>query len=239
MYGGYGYGYGMGFDPTYIMVIIGALICMAASAGVKTTFARYSKVMSSTGLTGADMAQRIKSICGLGISIGHISGSLTDHYDPRSKRVNLSDSVMDSRSVAALAVAAHECGHAIQDQKSYLPLRLRHAIVPVANIGSTAAWPLIIAGLFINSSTGNMLITIGIWAFSLSVAFQIVTLPVEFNASRRALAILSDNGLMAGEELSAAKKVLRAAALTYVASAAASILQLLRLVILFGGRDRD
>lgn len=241
LYGGYGYGYGYGmhFDPTYIMVIIGAVICMAASAGVKSTFAKYSKVMSRTGMTGADMAMRIKSLCGLGITVGHVSGSLTDHYDPRTKRVNLSDSVLESRSVAALAVAAHECGHAVQDQRSYIPLRLRHAIVPVANIGSSAAWPLIIAGLFINSSTGNLLITIGIWAFSLSVAFQIVTLPVEFNASRRALAILSDNGLMDSEELGMAKKVLTAAALTYVASAAASILQLLRLVILFGGRDRD
>ena len=232
-------GFYYGFDPTYILVLVGAVICMLASAGVKMTFNKYSQVPTRSGMTGADMADRIISICGLGIGVGQVAGSLTDHYDPRTKVVSLSESVYGARSVAAVAVAAHECGHAVQDQKSYLPLRMRHAIVPVANIGSAAAWPLILIGLFINNQTGSLMIQIGIWAFSLAVLFQIVTLPVEFNASRRALAILSDNNLLDSEEMKGAKKVLRAAALTYVASAAASILQLLRLVILFGGRDRD
>ena len=164
---------------------------------------------------------------------------MTDHYDPRSKVLRLSDSVYGSASVAAVGVAAHECGHAIQHQKSYTPLMVRGAIVPVANLGSYAAWPLIIIGMFITSSTGSLLINIGIICFSLAVLFQLVTLPVEFNASRRAVQILGDTGILGQEELRGTRKVLGAAALTYVASAAAAILQLLRLLLLFGGRSDD
>lgn len=232
-YGGYGY---YGYDPTYILVLIGALLSLAASGYVKYTFNKYAMVQSVSGMTGAMTAQRIAGLCGLGIGIKHVGGSLTDHYDPRDKTVNLSDSVYDRSSVAAIAVAAHECGHAVQDQRNYIPLRLRHAIVPVANIGSYAAWPLILVGLFINGQTGIMFIQLGIWAFSLAVAFQIITLPVEFNASGRALRIIRDNGILEGSEFRAAKKVLFAAALTYVASAAASILQLLRLLLILNNR---
>ena len=169
----------------------------------------------------------------------HISGNLTDHYDPRNKTLSLSDSVYGSTSVAAVGVAAHECGHAIQHQKNYAPLTIRGAIVPVANIGSTLAWPLILIGLFISSRSGQALITAGIICFSLAVLFQIVTLPVEFNASRRAVRILGETGILGEQELGYTRKVLGAAALTYVAGAASAILQLLRLILLFGGRRDD
>lgn len=181
-------------------------------------------------------------LCSAGImdvTVRHVSGSLTDHYDPRNKTLNLSDSVYDSTSVAAIGVAAHECGHAIQHQKDYAPLSIRSAIVPVANIGSTLAWPLIIIGLLFSSATGSFLIKLGIICFSLAVLFQLVTLPVEFDASRRAVNILGSTGILSEEELPMTKKVLGAAALTYVAGAAAAILQLLRLILLFGGRNDD
>lgn len=173
------------------------------------------------------------------MEIRHISGKLTDHYDPRNKTLSLSDSVYGSTSVAAVGVAAHECGHAIQHQKNYAPLTIRGAIVPVANIGSTLAWPLILIGLFISSRSGQALITAGIICFSLAVLFQIVTLPVEFNASRRAVRILGETGILGEQELGYTRKVLGAAALTYVAGAASAILQLLRLILLFGGRRDD
>ena len=173
------------------------------------------------------------------MEIRHVSGNLTDHYDPRNKTLSLSDSVYDSASVAAVGVAAHECGHAIQHQKNYAPLTIRGAIVPVANIGSTLAWPLILIGLFISSRSGQALITAGIICFSLAVLFQIVTLPVEFNASRRAVRILGETGILGEQELGYTRKVLGAAALTYVAGAASAILQLLRLILLFGGRRDD
>ncbi|MCI5597064.1 MAG: zinc metallopeptidase, partial [Lachnospiraceae bacterium] len=162
-------------------------------------------------------------------------GNLTDHYDPRSRVLRLSDTVYGSNSVAAIGVAAHECGHAVQDQVGYVPLRLRGAFVPVANIGSKAAWPLIILGLILGWN--NTLIQIGIICFSFAVLFQLITLPVEFNASRRAVNILGSSGILQGEEIKQTKKVLSAAALTYVASAASGILSLLRLVLLFGRRD--
>ena len=222
------------------MVLVGAVICLIASARVKTTFHKYDKVRSMSGMTGAQAAERILHAAGIyDVSIQHVPGSLTDHYDPRSKVLRLSDSVYGSASVAAVGVAAHECGHAIQHQKSYTPLMVRGAIVPVANLGSYAAWPLIIIGMFITSSTGSLLINIGIICFSLAVLFQLVTLPVEFNASRRAVQILGDTGILGQEELRGTRKVLGAAALTYVASAAAAILQLLRLLLLFGGRSDD
>ena len=237
MYGGY---YGWYWDPTYFLVVIGAIICLLASAKVNTTFKRFNKVRSASGMTGAQAAERMLQMSGIyDVKVQHISGNLTDNYNPGNKTLNLSDSVYGSSSVAAIGVAAHECGHAIQHQKEYVPLKLRSAIVPVANIGSTLAWPLIIIGLLFNSTTGSMLITIGIWAFSLAVLFQLVTLPVEFNASARAVNFLDSTGMLSHEELKGTKKVLKAAAFTYVASAAAAILQVLRLVLLFGGRDRD
>ncbi len=234
------YGYGFYFDPTYILVVIGAVICLAASARVKSTFNKYNRVRSMSGMTGAQAAERILNSAGIyDVSVQHISGNLTDHYDPRNKVLSLSDSTYGSASVAAVGVAAHECGHAIQHQTSYAPLNIRSAIVPVANFGSTIAWPLILIGLFFNSSTGTFFIDLGIICFSLAVLFQLVTLPVEFNASSRAVKILESTGILGQEELRGTKKVLGAAALTYVAGAASAILQLLRLVILFGGRGRD
>ena len=228
------------FDPTYILVIIGAVICLLASARVKSTFRKYNRVRSMSGMTGAQAAERILQAAGIyDVSVQHISGELTDHYDPRNKVLRLSDSTYASPSVAAVGVAAHECGHAIQHQKSYSPLSIRSAIVPVANFGSAIAWPLIIIGMFITSNTGTLLINIGILCFSLAVLFQLVTLPVEFNASSRAIRILGDTGILDSQELKSTRKVLGAAALTYVAGAAAAILQLLRLLLLFGGRNDD
>lgn len=231
----YGTFYGMYWDPTYWLVVIGAVICLLASARVNSTFNKYSNVRSLSGLTGAQAAERVLHSAGIyDVQIQHVSGKLTDHYDPRNKTLSLSDSVYGSSSVAAVGVAAHECGHAIQHQKNYAPLNLRSAIVPVANIGSTLAWPLIILGLFF----GSFLINLGIIFFSIAVLFQLVTLPVEFNASRRAVRILDETGILGRDELGYTKKVLGAAALTYVASAAAAILQLFRLILLFGGKDR-
>lgn len=236
----YGYGYYGWWDPTYFLIIIGAVICMIASARVKSTYSKYSRYRSRSNMTGAQAAERILHSAGIyDVSIRHVPGNLTDHYDPRNKTLNLSDSVYGSASVAAVGVAAHECGHAIQHQKNYVPLSIRGAIVPVANLGSTLAWPLILIGLFFTSATGTFLINLGIFCFSFAVIFQLVTLPVEFDASGRAVRILGETGILGSEELSMTKKVLGAAALTYVAGAAAAILQLLRLVILFGGRNDD
>lgn len=228
------------YDWTYFLVIIGAIICMIASARVNSTFKKYSKYRSMTGMTGAQAAERILNYAGIyDVTIQHVSGNLTDHYNPKQKTLNLSDSVYNSTSVAAIGVAAHECGHAIQHQQEYAPLSIRSAIVPVANIGSQLAWPLILIGLFISSNTGVFFINLGIIAFSFAVIFQLVTLPVEFNASGRALRILGDTGILAESELPYTKKVLSAAALTYVASAASAILQLLRLILLTNRRRND
>lgn len=237
---GYGYGlYGLYWDPTYWLVVVGALICLIASGVVNSTFNKYSKQRSRSGMTGAQAAVKILHAAGIyDVEVCHINGKLTDNYNPGRRTLNLSDSVYNSTSVAAVGVAAHECGHAIQHQVGYVPLNFRSAILPVANIGSTLAWPLIIVGVLFNSNMGSSLITIGILCFSLAVLFQLVTLPVEFNASARALRILGESGILAEDELGGTRKVLRAAAMTYVASAAAVILQLLRLVLLFGGRGR-
>lgn len=224
------------WDPTYILVVIGAVICLLASARVKSTYNKYAQYRSMSGMTGAQAAERILHSAGIyDVTVRHISGNLTDNYNPSQKTLNLSDAVYADTSVAAIGVAAHECGHAIQHQQGYVPLTLRTAIVPVANIGSMLAWPLIIIGLLFTRSTGDVLIHIGIICFSLAVLFQLVTLPVEYNASSRALKILGQQGILGESELPYTKKVLSAAALTYVASAAAAILQLLRLVLLFGG----
>lgn len=226
------------YDPTYILVVIGLAICLLASAKMRSTFNRYSRVRNHSGLTGRDAAEQILRRAGIyDVRVEHVGGNLTDHYDPRNKTLSLSDSVYGSASVAAVGVAAHECGHAIQHQQSYAPLTIRSAIVPAANFGSFISWPLIVIGFFITSSTGSLLINIGILCFSLTVLFQIVTLPVEFNASNRAVRILGETGILGEEELRGTRKVLGAAALTYVAGAASAILQLVRLLILSGGRD--
>ncbi|MCM1106691.1 MAG: zinc metallopeptidase [Blautia sp.] len=228
------------WDPTYILVLIGAVICMIASARVKSTFNKYSGYRSMSGMTGAQAAERILRAAGIyDVQVRHVSGSLTDHYNPSNKTLNLSDTVCNQTSVAAVGVAAHECGHAIQHARGYVPLTLRSAFVPVANIGSALAWPVIIIGALINSRMSMTIINIGIFLFSFAVLFQIITLPVEFNASRRALVMLEEQGILAPQELVYTRKVLGAAALTYVASAAAAILQLLRVILLFGGRGRD
>lgn len=238
MYYGYGYGLGYYFDPTYILIIVAAVLALLAQLKVQVTFSKYSKVASARGLTGAMVAKEILRSEGIfDVGVSHVSGSLTDHYDPRTKMVNLSDSVYNRSSIAAVAVAAHECGHAIQHNRGYVPLSLRSAIVPFANIGSKASWIFIILGVLL--SWNQTLITVGILMFSLAVLFQLVTLPVEFNASARALRILESNGMLVDRENSKARSVLTAAALTYVASAASAVLQLLRLIILFGGNNRD
>jgi hypothetical protein len=231
-------GYGMFYDPTYILVLIGVVLCLLASSKVNSTYNRYSKVRSASGMTGREAAERILRISGIyDVRVEHVSGNLTDHYDPSAKVLRLSDATYNSTSVAAIGVAAHECGHAVQHQTGYAPLSIRSALVPAANLGSKICWPMIILGIIIGYF--QPLLTFGIVLFSLSVLFQIVTLPVEFNASSRALKILEQNHILGYDETKQAKKVLSAAALTYVASAASAILQLLRLIILFGGRDRD
>ena len=228
------------YDWTYFLVIIGAIICMIASARVNSTFKKYSKYRSMTGMTGAQAAERILNYAGIyDVTIQHVSGNLTDHYNPKQKTLNLSDPVYNSTSVAAIGVAAHECGHAIQHATHYAPLSIRGALVPVANFGSSISWPLIIVGLFMRGDMAAFLINIGILLFSAAVLFQIVTLPVEINASRRAMNILEGTGMLYPDEAGKARSVLRAAALTYVASAASAILQLLRLLILTRGRRND
>ena len=228
------------YDPTYILVLIGAVLSLWASATVKSTYNKYSRVYSYSGLTGAQAAAQILRQAGIyDVRIEHVSGNLTDHYDPKARVLRLSDSVYGSNSVAAIGVAAHECGHAMQHAKGYVPLSIRSALVPVVNFGSYLSWPLIVIGLFINSSTGSLFLNAGLLLFSLVVLFQLVTLPVEINASRRAVRLLDQEHILIGDEVGQTARVLKAAALTYVASAAASILQLLRLLILTGGRRRD
>ena len=226
------------YDWTYILVVIGAVICIAASARVKNVFFRYSRIQSHSGLTGREAAEQILHRNGIyDVQVIHIGGNLTDHYNPGNKTLGLSDTVYNSTSVAAIGVAAHECGHAVQHARGYVPLAIRGSLVPVANIGSMAAWPLILIGLFMNGQTAIFFINLGILLFSAAVLFQIVTLPVEFNASGRAVKVLESSGMLYPDEVDSVKKVLGAAALTYVASAASMILQLLRLVII-GGRKR-
>lgn len=225
------------YDPTYILVLIGAVLSLWASATVKSTYNKYSRVYSYSGLTGAQAAAQILRQAGIyDVRIEHVSGNLTDHYDPKARVLRLSDSVYGSNSVAAIGVAAHECGHAIQDQEDYIPLRFRSAFVPVANLGTQVAFPILLLGVFLGSS--HFLIQVGLLCFFFGVLFQLITLPVEFNASGRAIRILRETGMMSDDELSKTKKVLSAAAMTYVAAAAASILSMLRLIILFGGNRR-
>ena len=230
----------MYYDPTYFLVLIGVILSLLAQAKVNTTFSKYSRVGNAHGITGAEAAQRILQGAGVyDVRVEHIAGNLTDHFDPRTKVLRLSDAVYGQASVAAIGVAAHECGHAIQHARGYAPLKLRSVLVPVANFGAKIAWPLIIFGLFITGESSLLLINLGIIAFLGSVLFQIVTLPVEFNASNRAIQILGESGMLQSDELRGARKVLNAAALTYVASAATAILQLLRIFLLVGGRRRN
>ena len=228
----------MYFDPTYILVLIGALISMVASINVNSTYRRFSTVMSMRGVRAEEAAQRILHDAGIyDVRIERIRGELTDHYSPSEKVLRLSDAVYGSTSVAAIGVAAHECGHAIQHKVGYVPLSLRSLSVPVANIGSKLSWPLILIGLLIGYTP---LAQIGVILFLAVVLFQLVTLPVEFNASHRALQVLKQDSMLSMDELSGARKVLTAAALTYVAALFSTILQLLRLVMIVnGGRRRD
>lgn len=224
------------FDIWYLYLILpAALLAMYAQVKINSTYSKYSKVASRRGVTGAEVARRILDQNGLqSVQIGHVAGNLTDHYDPRTQVVNLSDSVYNSTSVAAIGVAAHETGHAVQHAVGYAPIRIRNAIVPVVNIGSTLSIPLFLLGFLFSI---GILADIGIILFSFAVLFQLVTLPVEFNASRRAIATLESGYILEDEELGGAKKVLGAAAMTYVASAAMALAQLLRLILIRGDRD--
>ncbi len=225
------------FDFTYLLVIIGMVLCLGASFRVNSVMKKYGRVGNSTGITGAEAARRILNNEGLyNVQIECLQADTGDHYDPRTDTVRLSRKNFSEATVTAVGVAAHECGHAIQHAKGYSPLNFRTALVPVVNIGSRLGMPIIILGMLL--SWNNVLIQIGIWAFSLSVLFQLVTLPVEFNASARAIAKIGQYGLVSEEENQGCKKVLSAAAMTYVAAAASSILQLLRLILLFGGNRR-
>ncbi|BCZ27960.1 zinc metallopeptidase [Claveliimonas bilis] len=227
------------FDPTYMLVIVGVIICLLASAKMRSTFQKYARVRSHSGMTGREAAEEVLRRAGIyDVRVERVAGNLTDHYDPRTKVLRLSDATYGSNSIAAVGVAAHECGHAIQHAQGYVPLKIRGSLVPVANLGSTLAWPLILLGLLFTGESSVMFLNLGVLAFSLAVLFHIVTLPVEFNASNRAIRILGSSGIMYPEEVKDTKKVLSAAALTYVAGAAAAILQLLRIVLLTG-RRRD
>ena len=231
--------YYYGFDWTYLVLVLPCLIlAMWASSNVNSTFRKYSAQRSLRGITGAEAAQRVLRHNGVtGVRVERVSGDLTDHYDPRTNVIRLSDSVYDSTSTAAIGVAAHEAGHAVQYAQSYGPIKLRAAIIPITNIGSRLAMPLILLGVLF-SSFGNTLVMLGIAAFGLSVVFQLITLPVEFDASRRAMEAIETAGLLTEEEQRGARKTLKAAALTYVAATATAIAQLLRLILIFGSRGR-
>lgn len=231
-----------GFDWTYIVLVLPCLILsLWASASVKSTFNRYSTQYSARRITGADAAQRVLSAHGIhNVRIERIAGNLTDHFDPKTNVIRLSDGVYGSTSTAAIGVACHEAGHAVQYATNYGPIKLRAAIIPITNFGSKLAMPLILLGIVL-SFLGNFsyaLVYLGIACFGLSLVFQLITLPVEFNASRRAVRAISDAGILTQQELSGAKKTLKAAAMTYVAATAVALAQLLRLIVLFGGRRR-
>ena len=232
-----------GFDWTYVVLVLPCvLLSLWASANVNSTFKKYSRQFSRGQLTGAEAAQRVLYAHGVrNVRIERISGNLTDHYDPRTNVIRLSEDVYDSTSTAAIGVACHEAGHAVQYAQEYAPIRLRAAIIPVTNLGSRLAMPLILLGLVLPvlGSFSDLLIYLGIACFGLSLVFQLVTLPVEFNASSRALAAIENGQLLTDEELRGARKTLRAAALTYVAATAVALAQLLRLLAIFGGRRRN
>lgn len=236
------YYYGYGFDWTYLVIVLPCIILsMWASSTVNSTFKKYANVLSYRHITGAEAAQRVLSANGVrGVRIERVSGNLTDHYDPRTNVIRLSDSVHSSTSVAAIGVACHEAGHAVQYAENYGPIKLRAAIIPITNIGSKLAMPLILLGIVL-SFLGNFsyaIVDLGIACFGLSLLFQLVTLPVEFNASRRAMQAIESGNLLTDEEQRGAKKTLKAAAMTYVAATAVALAQLVRLLLLFGGRRR-
>lgn len=237
------YSYYYGFDWTYLLIVLPCLILsLWASAKVNSTFKRYEKQLSSRRITGAEAAKRVLQQNGVwGVRIERVSGKLTDHYDPKTNVIRLSDSVYDSTSTAAIGVACHEAGHAVQYAEDYFPIKIRAAIIPITNFGSKLAMPLILLGILLSAlgSFSSVLVYLGIAAFALSLVFQLITLPVEFNASRRALAAIEQGELLTAEERKGAKKTLSAAAMTYVAATAVSLAQLARLIILFGGRGRN
>lgn len=234
MYGNYYY---YGIDWTYLLILAAFVFTLIVQGVMRGTFRKYSRIRSGSGMTGAQVAQQILASEGLyGVQVLQVSGDLTDHYDPRNKTVSLSQTVYGSSSLAAQGVAAHECGHAIQDAKGYVPLGIRSALVPVANFGSSAAWPLFFIGLIFQLP---VIMKIGIFLFLFALLFQLVTLPVEFNASHRAMKKLKGMNLMSREELGGARSVLSAAAMTYVAAAATSLMYLLRMLILSGAGRRD
>ena len=225
------------FDTSWIILLPAIILSLWAQAKVTSTFKKYSNVYNRFGYTGADAARKILDMNGLySVKIEHISGDLTDHFDPRTNVVRLSDATYNSTSVGAIGVAAHEVGHAIQHATGYSPIRVRNAIVPAVNICNVMSMPLLLIGLLLSAPS---LVEIGIVLFSATVVFQLITLPVEFNASRRALATLEGQNMLSPEEIGGASKVLKAAAMTYVAAAVSSILSLLRLILVFGGNRRD
>jgi len=235
--------YYYGFDMTYIIIVLPCLLLsMLASASVNSTFKRYSQQMSSRRLTGRDAAAYVLRANGVtNVQVVQVSGNLTDHFDPKANVIRLSDAVYNSTSTAAIGVACHEAGHAVQYARRYFPMQVRAAIIPITNIGSRLAMPLILLGILFGAmgSASYVLVEIGILCFSLSLVFQLVTLPVEFNASRRAMAAIKEQGLLTEDEQRGARKTLTAAAMTYVAAVAVAAAQLLRLVLLFGGHRRD
>ena len=230
-------GYGYGLDPTIIIVIPALLLSMWAQAKVKSTFAEYSRIQARGNVTADSVARNLLTLYGLGnMPINHVSGTLTDHYDPSEKTLNLSDDVYGSRSIASIGVAAHEAGHAIQHAEMYSPLILRNSIVPVVNIATSASTPLFFLGLVMANST---LVTIGIMLFTAALVFHLVTLPVEINASSRALNLLEQTHTLSPDELNGAKKVLTAAAWTYIAAALTSALTLIRMILIARSRRRN
>ena len=235
--------YFYGFDWTYLVIVLPCiLLSLWASSSVKSTFNKYSNQYSIRRITGADAARRVLAHNGVGgVRIERVSGSLTDHYDPTANVIRLSDTVYDSTSTAAIGVACHEAGHAVQYAQNYAPIKLRAAIIPATNIGSKLAMPLILLGLVLTflEDFSFTLIYLGIACFSLSLVFQLITLPVEFNASRRAIAAIEQGGILTQEEQIGAKKTLKAAAMTYVAATAVALAQLVRLLLVFGRRSRD
>ena len=231
------------YDWSYIVLVLPfILLSLLASSSVKSTFNKYSKIASRRGITGAQAAERVLRANGVtGVRIERVAGDLTDHYDPKVNVIRLSDGVYDSPSVAAIGVACHEAGHAVQYAQGYGPIQLRAAIIPITNIGSKLAMPLILIGLLLEifAEISNIFVLLGVLCFSLSVIFQLITLPVEFNASRRAVAAISQGNILADEELEGAKKTLKAAAMTYVAATAVALMQLLRLLLILSRRRRD
>ncbi len=225
------------WDPTYVLVIFALILSLFASFGVNATFNKYKKQRTQRGISGADAARRVLDMNGLQhIKIERISGNLTDHYDPRAGVIRLSDATYDDDSVAAVGVAAHEAGHAVQHAVGYAPIKIRNSIIPVVNIGNALSMPLFVFGLILGMTGLSYL---GVFLFSFTLIFQLVTLPVEFNASRRAIAILDGSMMLYEDEIGPAKKVLKSAAMTYVAAVAATALQLLRFLLILGGRRDD